>query len=123
MGRGRALTPAQLAADYIKAVGADHLVELLEEQPPRTFILFSSAAATWGGVRQGAYAAANAHLDALAARVRLMVIPARCRWRGGCGPTTAMPRLARRRPGRIFRADRYQRDPGRYRVGGVAAIS
>ncbi|WP_423213044.1 type I polyketide synthase [Mycobacterium shinjukuense] len=53
-----------------KAVGADNLVELLADELPDTFILFSSAAATWGGVQQGAYAAANAHLDALATGLR-----------------------------------------------------
>ena len=53
-----------------KAVGADNLVELLDDEPPDTFVFFSSAAATWGGVRQGAYAAANAHLDALATALR-----------------------------------------------------
>lgn len=53
-----------------KAVGAEHLVELLDDEPPETFILFSSAAATWGGAYQGAYAAANAHIDGLAARLR-----------------------------------------------------
>ncbi len=53
-----------------KAVGAEHLVELLDDEPPETFILFSSAAATWGGAYQGAYAAANAHIDGLAARMR-----------------------------------------------------
>jgi acyl transferase domain-containing protein/acyl-CoA synthetase (AMP-forming)/AMP-acid ligase II len=53
-----------------KAVGAEHLVELLDDEPPETFILFSSAAATWGGAHQGAYAAANAHVDGLATRLR-----------------------------------------------------
>jgi acyl transferase domain-containing protein/acyl-CoA synthetase (AMP-forming)/AMP-acid ligase II/acyl carrier protein len=53
-----------------KAVGAEHLVELLDDQPPETFILLSSAAATWGSAHQGAYAAANAHIEALAARLR-----------------------------------------------------
>ncbi|WP_304528656.1 type I polyketide synthase [Mycobacterium sp. E2327] len=53
-----------------KAAGANNLVELLDDEPPDTFILFSSAAATWGGIQQGAYAAANAHIDALATRLR-----------------------------------------------------
>ena len=53
-----------------KAVGGDNLVKLLEDEPPETFILFSSAAGIWGGARQGCYAAANAHVDALAAQLR-----------------------------------------------------
>ncbi|WP_204803191.1 type I polyketide synthase [Mycobacterium riyadhense] len=62
---------AELADGYAaKAVGADNLAELLEDDPPETFILFSSAAATWGGAHQAAYAAANAHIDGLAARLR-----------------------------------------------------
>ncbi|WP_139837006.1 beta-ketoacyl reductase, partial [Mycobacterium szulgai] len=53
-----------------KALGAENLITALGEQPPQTFILFSSAAATWGGTRQGAYAAANAHLEALTTQLR-----------------------------------------------------
>ncbi|WP_208618945.1 beta-ketoacyl reductase, partial [Mycobacterium persicum] len=64
------VTTAQFCADYSKAIGADNLAELLSEDPPDTFILFSSAAATWGGAHQGCYAAANAHLDALACQLR-----------------------------------------------------
>ncbi len=60
----------EFASNYAKAVGADNLVDLLDDEPPETVILFSSAAATWGGARQGCYAAANAHLDALATRLR-----------------------------------------------------
>ena len=60
----------EFASDYAKAVGADNLVDLLDDELPETVILFSSAAATWGGARQGCYAAANAHLDALASRLR-----------------------------------------------------
>ena len=64
-------TTEEFADSYAaKAVGANNLVDLLEDEPPDTFIFFSSAAATWGGARQGGYAAANAHLDALAARLR-----------------------------------------------------
>ncbi|WP_191500022.1 beta-ketoacyl reductase, partial [Mycobacterium simulans] len=65
------LTAEQFCQEYAaKAVGADNLVELFAAEPPDTFILFSSAAGVWGGARQGCYAAANAHLDALAQQVR-----------------------------------------------------
>ncbi len=64
-------TAEEVSTSYAaKAVGANNLVELLADEPPDTFILFSSAAATWGGAQQGAYAAANAHVDALATRLR-----------------------------------------------------
>ncbi|WP_142925724.1 SDR family NAD(P)-dependent oxidoreductase, partial [Mycobacterium marinum] len=53
-----------------KALGAENLIAVLEDQPPQTFIMFSSAAATWGGTRQGAYAAANAYIEALVTRLR-----------------------------------------------------
>jgi hypothetical protein len=64
------VTTEEFSTDYAKAVGADNLVELLEDEPPDTFILFSSAAGIWGGARQGPCAAANAHIDALASRLR-----------------------------------------------------
>ncbi|TPQ22370.1 beta-ketoacyl reductase, partial [Streptomyces sporangiiformans] len=49
-----------------KVVGARNLDELLGEAELDAFVLFSSNAGVWGGGRQGAYAAANAYLDALA---------------------------------------------------------
>ncbi|MFY7634064.1 type I polyketide synthase [Streptomyces sp. NY05-11A] len=70
-------TPAQLRAELsAKAGGADHLHELLADTPLDAFVLFSSIAGAWGSGGQGAYAAANAHLDALAARRTAAGLPA-----------------------------------------------
>jgi acyl carrier protein len=52
------------------------LDELTERAGVREFVLFSSAAATFGGPGQGNYAAANAFLDALAQRRRARGLPA-----------------------------------------------
>ncbi|TCO60801.1 acyl transferase domain-containing protein [Actinocrispum wychmicini] len=49
-----------------KVAGASHLDELLGDTELDAFVLFSSTAAVWGGGGNGAYAAGNAFLDALA---------------------------------------------------------
>ncbi len=53
-----------------KVTGARNLDELLGDTELDAFVLFSSNAGVWGGGGQGAYAAANAALDALAHRRR-----------------------------------------------------
>ncbi|MFC4537107.1 SDR family NAD(P)-dependent oxidoreductase, partial [Sphaerisporangium dianthi] len=61
-------TGAEAAAHVIggKVTGALVLDELLAERDLDAFVLFSSGAASWGSAGGGAYAAANAAMDALA---------------------------------------------------------
>ncbi|MEV8480150.1 type I polyketide synthase [Streptomyces sp. NPDC051173] len=70
-GMAESLTPDRLDAVLRpKADAAMHLHELTADMNLSAFVLFSSAAATFGAAGQGNYAAANMFLDALAARRR-----------------------------------------------------
>ncbi|MFF1909586.1 SDR family oxidoreductase, partial [Kitasatospora sp. NPDC058218] len=66
-----ATTPAEFAEVVAaKADGARHLDEIFDRDELDAFVLFSSVAGVWGSGDHGAYAAANAYLDALAQQRR-----------------------------------------------------
>ncbi|MFD0386193.1 ketoreductase domain-containing protein [Streptomyces stramineus] len=83
------LTPERMEAVLgAKALGALHLHELTRDLDLRDFLVFSSAAASFGSPGQGNYTAANAFLDALAHHRRARGCRAR-HWPGVCGPRPA----------------------------------
>ncbi|MDO0929805.1 SDR family NAD(P)-dependent oxidoreductase [Streptomyces sp. TG1A-8] len=58
-----------------KVAGAENLAAAVDHTALDAFVVFSSVAAVWGGGNQGAYAAANAYLDAFAQRHRARGVP------------------------------------------------
>ena len=106
------LTPARVdAVMRPKADAAWHLHQLTVAADLEAFILFSSAAATFGGAGQGNYAAANTFLDGLAASRRAAGLPATSMAWGLWADASAMT-------GHLSEADR-----ARLTRGGMTALS
>ncbi|MEU8025840.1 type I polyketide synthase, partial [Micromonospora haikouensis] len=85
-----------------KVAGAVHLDELLGDRPLDAFVTFASISGVWGSGGQGAYAAANAYLDALAEQRRARGLAATSvswgAWaEGGMATTEEAQRLLSRR--------------------------
>ncbi|WP_432062541.1 SDR family NAD(P)-dependent oxidoreductase [Streptomyces sp. S1] len=96
------LDPARLDAVLRpKADGARHLDRLTRDADLAAFVLFSSAAGLVGSAGQGAYAAANVHLDALATARARAGLPATSvawgLWRSDSAMTGALSRADRAR--------------------------
>ncbi|MDT0447393.1 type I polyketide synthase [Streptomyces johnsoniae] len=61
------VTPEELAESYdAKVIGAQNLDRIFDRDTLDAFVLYSSIASLWGSGNHSSYAAANAHLDALA---------------------------------------------------------
>jgi acyl transferase domain-containing protein len=70
------MTHAQIDSVFrTKVDGAVHLHELTRDLDLTAFVLFSSAAGTFGGIGQGNYAAGNVFLDTLAQHRRALGLP------------------------------------------------
>ncbi len=105
-GLVQSLTAEQLERVMLPKVDAAlHLHELTRELELSEFVLFSSAAALFGGAGQANYAAANAFLDALAQHRRAHGLPGKSLawglWEQASGMTAGLDELDRARMARV----------------------